>query len=309
MEKEIIVDCHSNIGNDYYWRDANIDEYVNIITDQKIDVGLLMPVPGQTIPDNHLKRFLIWSVDEKMKIKYLSDSLGNEIVNPYKEVNEYVSKLIINKKTNKRLEFIPLIHPTFDTPEYILSLVERYHPLALKIHGVACGIGPNDISKEIIKVLKEMSLPIIVHTDYCMNPKMAIEYMRQRNNPYDWAMFFLKNDLEGYLTHGCRMDFRTFNLVNKYNNLVVGIGPDLKISYERNRWVNSINDKEYLQILKNELEISKIMFDIDYSWNIDYNRNIDCRPIDRMSDYFDNDEKYKVLSKNPERFFKMKERL
>lgn len=307
MKRELIVDCHSHIGKDYFWRESNIDEYLKIVEEQGINLSLLMPVPGQIIPSMPSKRYFIWSADDNGSIKFYSEDNSREIINPYKKVNDYAFEIISKHNTKNNLEFIPLIHPLLDTPEHIISLCEKYHPVALKIHGVACGIGPNDIPSNIINALKTVNLPIIVHTDYCANPQKPIEYMRLKNNPYDWAMFFIKNDLMGYLTHGCRNDLKTFELVNKYRNLVVGIGPELKISQEPHRWVNK-SDKPYLEILKNELSMDKIMFDIDYSWNIDYNDNIDNKPLGRLSNYFTEEEKCKILSKNPKKFFNLNER-
>lgn len=303
MKKELIVDCHSHIGKDYFWRESNIDEYLKIMKSQNIDLALLMPVPGQVIPNMKDKRYFIWSEDKSMKITYHSD-YSKEIINPYAKVNEYIYEIISSRNSQKNLEFVPLIHPLLDTPEYIVCLCEQYKPVALKIHGVACGIGPNDIPRNIIKVLKKINLPIIVHTDYCENPQTSIDYMRLKNNPYDWAMFFIKNDLKGYLTHGCRNDLNTLSLVNKHENLVIGIGPVLKISNETFRWVNKI-DKPYLDIIKDELSIDKIMFDIDYSWNIDSDKNIDFHPVDELSEYFNEEEKCKILSRNPKRFFNL----
>jgi predicted TIM-barrel fold metal-dependent hydrolase len=274
---------------------------------QGIDIAFLMPVPGQVIPASPDKRYFIWQMDENMNIHFNSEDGLKEMKNPYAKVNEYIAKVISSNNGKEKLKFIPLIHPILDTPEYIVSLKDHYNPVALKIHGVACGIGPKDIGKDIIKVLRQLDLPIIVHTDYCENPRTPIEHIRRKNNPYDWAMFFIENDLKGYLTHGCRNDLKTFKLVYKYDNLVVGIGPDLKISNERQRWVDKI-DMEYLDIIRNELPIDKIMFDIDYSWNIDYNNNIDYGAVERLSKYFQGEEKRRILSKNPERFFGLKER-
>ena len=67
---------------------------------------------------------------------------------------------------------------------------------------------------------------------------------------------------------------------------------------------------------KNQTQInSNSMFNINLldkneesSNNIDYNNNIDCKPVDRLSEHFNDDEKRKILSKNPIRFFKFKER-
>ena len=307
MKKESIIDCHSHIGKDYYWRESNISEYLKIMEKQKIDLSLLMPVPGQVIPDMPNKRYFFWTANGKNNIRFHSDCCFQEIINPFAQVNDYIHEVVSLNNKNKNLKFIPIIHPLLDTPEHIISIYEKYQPVAFKIHGVACGIGPKDIPEKVIRILKKIDLPIIVHTDYCENPKTPIEYIRFKNNPYDWALFFIINDIKGYLTHGCRNDLKTFELVNKNDNLVVGIGPELKISNQKNRWVNKIN-KPYLEIIKSGLSIDKILFDIDYSWNIDCDDNIDYKPVDRLSEHFNEEEKCKILSKNPKKFFELKER-
>lgn len=302
-ESRLIIDAHSHIGQDYYWRNATLSEYLKLLNNNHIDIGMLMPVPGATLPGDNLKRYFIWEKDNDGNTTYLSDFYGEVSKNPYILVNESTYSEIKHHGTKKRIEFVPLIHPILDNEDYLYYIKERYNPLALKIHGIGCGCCPKDISKDYINTLKKIDLPIIVHTDYCTNPGSPIEKLRKDNNPYDWAKFFIDNDLKGYLTHGCRVDLKTLELVNKNENLIVGIGPDLKISKERYRWIDNIKDKEYLKIIRDNLDKEKIVFDIDYSWNVRRKKYIDLHPMDRVNEVFTEEEKKYVLGLNAKKFF------
>lgn len=306
MENNLIIDAHSHIGQDYFWRNASLDEYLKLLSDNHVDIGMLMSVPGPTLVGDKTKRYFIWEKDDLGNTTYLSDFYNKDFKNPYLVVNELTYNQIKNCNATQRLEFIPLIHPILDDEDYLRFLVERYKPLALKLHGIGCGCGPKDISKNYINKLKEIDLPIIVHTDYSKNPLNPTDKLRRENNPYDWANFFIDNDLKGYLTHGCRADLKTLDLVNKHDNLIVGIGPDYKINEEKNRWVDDIKDIEYLKLLRDNLNIEKIVFDIDYSWNLGSDDELDLHPMARVNEVFNDDERKLVLGLNAKRFFDIK---
>ena len=275
-----IIDSHSHIGFDYLWGEANIDTYINLLKFQNISSALVMPTPGNVIVGTKNLRYFYWTFD-KGKYIYNSDL---SLKNPYKELNEYVYNKVNDKEVRDiKLYFIPLIHPVFDTPTHIKKTIERYNPVAIKFHGIAGGFWPEIVKSNVIEKLRYANLPIIIHTDYSHFPNVPIEKLRALNNPYNWANFIIRNKLKGYLTHGSRVDFKTFELVNNNDNLVIGIGPDLKISNERSRWVN-YSSKEYLKILKDYVSHNKILFDIDYSWNvIGKEKKLDYNAVERVS--------------------------
>jgi len=303
VDHDIVIDAHSHIGKDYFWMDSNLSGYLELLSNNQVDIGMLMPVPGETLAGDRSKRYFFWEKDMDGNTTYVSDFYRKDFKNPYLLINEMTYSEIKNSDTKQRLEFIPLIHPLLDEEDYLYYMVERYNPLALKMHGIGCGCGPKDIGKEYINHLKKINLPIIVHTDYSKDPTIPVDKLRRDNNPYDWARFFIDNDLKGYLTHGCRVDLKTFDLVNKNDNLIVGIGPDLMISEEKFRWVDDIDDVQYLKILRDHLATQKIVFDIDYSWNIKAKNDLDLHPMDRVNEVFDHDEKKLVLGLNAKRFF------
>lgn len=306
MGENKIIDSHSHIGIDYLWGKAEFEKYIELLEKQSISIGLVMPVPGPSLIHNQNKRYFYWDINKQGKIIYNSD-VYSKLINPYKEINEHIFNKIKLSKSGLRIEFIPMIHPIIDTCDYLEYIKDKYKPLALKIHGIGGGYGPGSISNETIKVLKKLDLPLIIHTDYSNNSNDGIDYLRNINTPYKWAEFILKHELKGYLTHGCRLDSKTFNLVNKNDNLVIGIGPDIKINNERFRWVENCNNKEYLEIIRDQLDHNKILFDLDYSWNvIDKDKNIDNSAVNRISSFFPKKEKEKILSRNAIKFFNIK---
>lgn len=91
-------------------------------------------------------------------------------------------------------------------------------------------------------------------------------------------------------------------MINSSSNLVIGIAPDLKIVRETFKHVNK-TDKPYLEFIKNNVDRSKILFDIDYSWNVDENNNLDTNFLERINQYFNEEQKELILSKNAINFF------
>lgn len=45
------------------------------------------------------------------------------------------------------------------------------------------------------------------------------------NSAYSWAKWLVKNDLVGYLVHGDRLELKALDIINKYDNIAVGIAP------------------------------------------------------------------------------------
>jgi len=174
--------------------------------------------------------------------------------------------------------------------------------VALKIHGIGSGIGPTDISNEFIKIIKKFELPIIVHTDCDLGKgSIAMQYVRNQNSAKKWATFFLKHEISGVLNHGASLDRETFDMVNKSNLLKVALGPDRVACLDQNRvYVDCLqNYKNYLIFLKENLDISKIIYDADYNWNLINEDKEDYESVQRILEVFEKTTDYeKVLSKN-----------
>ena len=303
-----IIDSHSHIGYDWCWGKSDIEGYEKVSRIEGITTALLMPAPGQ-IDFKTGKRIILYEYD-KNGFTYsseLTDKLPNTRI-----INKQIHDIIKSYNGDLNIKFIPLIHPLLDNSEYLYELIELYNPVAFKIHGVATRVIPSLITKEFITHLKIIGIPIIVHTDYLNNCNSIFDSIRNENSGYNWCKFFVNNDLRGYITHGSRLDPQAFEMINKNENLVIGCGPDSLMKNNRNRLfndlINDLNDINILKILKENLNIDKILFDIDYSWNVknSQSKEIDYDGVNRVKDIFSNKHEYeKVLSLNAKRFFKI----
>lgn len=299
MQNNNIVDCHSHIGNDWVWGKSTFDGYIKLIDRIGVNVSLLMPVPGQLDFETGSKRLLRWKY-ENNKFNYWSEK--ENTVPSSKLFNEPVYDIISKYQGDKRLFFVPFIHPVLDTVDYLYEIVKKYKPVAFKIHGVACGVIPSLFGKKFIEALKDIDIPVIVHTDYSED----VDSIQYKNNSLSWAKFFVKNKIKGYLTHAARVDMETWNLVNDNDNIVVGVGPDLLISSRKHTLKDS--DKfsldNVLEMLNEKVDVNKMMFDIDYSWNVkNENKELDYEMIDRIKKIFGEERAAKILSSNPIKFF------
>ncbi len=294
-----IIDCHSHIGNDWIWGESNIEKYILLAKELGISKSLLMPSPGQ-VDYKTLKNRLLCYKYEKDKFEYWSQ-VSKECLSS-RFINDKTFDIISTYKDEHNIYFVPFIHPILDTPEYLYELKEKYNPVAFKIHGVASGITPEIFNQDFINALKKINIPIIVHTDYS-NDTNSIQY---KNSAYLWARFFIENDLKGYLAHAARFDTKAWDLVNRNDNLVIGLGPDLLIYQRKNSFKdgNILPDVGTLKLLHDNLDINKIMFDVDFSWNVvDETKKMDFDMIDRVTREFGEKDSEKVLSLNPKNFF------
>lgn len=262
----LIIDAHSHIGNDYYHGSANIDEYVELMRKSGIHAGLLMSVPSPLYYENgEKKEYFRWELKDKF--------IYHGSLNPYKEANDFVFDSIKANNSDINLFYVMMIHPVFDTIEYIRKEIESKSPVALKIHGVGSGISAENMSEALTNLIKEYDIPVIVHTDYengQTDMPYFLHYAININNARYWAHYFHKNRIRGILNHGCALDPVACNLVNNSPYLKVGLGPD----YLNNQEVNRLNiDKQevlkkgYLRLLKERIMLTKILFDVDYNWN------------------------------------------
>lgn len=96
--------------------------------------------------------------------------------------------------------------------------------------------------------------------------------------------------------------------VNKSEKIMVGLGPDLDISKDFFK-VDIPKDEylkiEYLKYLRKKLISTKILFDIDYNWNVDKNNNIDNNSIQRVSETWSGNDLNNILYKNALNFFEL----
>ena len=191
-----------------------------------------------------------------------------------------------------------MFHPIMDDPNLFERMLEEIDPIALKIHGIGSGICANDIPLEFIKIIKKHELPLIVHTDCDLgnNFDQSMIWVRNINNAKVWTEFFVRNEIYGTLNHGANLDIETFKLINKSPFVKVALGPSEISCLDSNRTYIDCKKsyKIYLQILRDYLDSSKIIYDADYNWNIPS----DYESVDRVKEIFNQYETEMILSSN-----------
>lgn len=313
----MFIDTHSHIGIDYYFKGAKLEDYDAFCVQNKIDKSVLMPMPWPVYNQGNKEIVpLIWEHENFRKINYYKLIIENETIkkepankNPYQCINEFYLKLIC-KDFETKLYFAPLIHGVLDEPYYLEKLLLNKNVVATKMHGFSGGFFKDDVKKELIEVIKAFDIPIIFHTSvYNYNYGYGAEtrYWRNKCSPKDWAEFIIKYDLKGVLNHGACLDLETIKLVNKNPNIMIGIGPDLdisqdpfKVSLEKNTFLK----EGYLNLLKKYVNPDRLLFDVDYNWNVDQTGFIDNCSINRIMSTWNYEDSQKILSKNALAFYK-----
>jgi len=273
-----IIDSHSHLGLGLNKKIATIDDYKRIRNNLGITYSLLMPQP---IFD-----------DEIPKSEQLFDQINNNI---YEE---------IIKNKDDSISFVPMVSSIYTSPNKLEKYIEMYNPLALKIHMKSDNSNPDLISLAWIRIIKKYDLPIIVHTDYSKNNNSNLEKLKNLNSSLNWMLFFEKYDIKGYLTHGARLNKYVLENINKSNNILIGIGPDLLLKNYSPKCLEQRG--EYLKILYDNVDPSKLVFDIDFNWNIDLNGSIDLNSITRLEKYWNDEQLRKILCENSKNFFNIK---
>lgn len=315
----MIIDAHSHVGKDYYFSGTTLESYDDFCKKNNIDIGLLMPMPWPVYEDDDKEVCsLVWEHENYKLIRYYKlvnengEIVKKEVVsNPYKNINEYYYNLITNSKTNTKIEFVPLIHGALDEASYVEDIIKKFSPVAIKFHGFSSGFFKEDVKPELVKVIRYYDVPLILHTSvYAYNDGYGFEtkYWRNKCSPNNWAMFLLENNLRGILNHGACLDTEITNLVNKCDNIMIGIGPDLDISLDPYKVLTPREEylkRGYLNILKELVNPEKLLFDIDFNWNTDNHGNIDDKSIGRILNTWSYSDSEKILYKNAKNFYKI----
>lgn len=308
----MIIDGHSHIGKDYYFGGNDLGNYDEYCKQNKIDIGLLMPMPWPVLEsDENELCSLIWEYNKFMNYyKITCDKKQIIDKNPYENINFYYYNQILNTKTNTIIHFVPLIHGVLDDSYYVENLIKTMNPIAVKFHGFASGFFCDDVKSDIIDILRFYEMPIILHTsvyNYNYGYGADTKYFRNKCSPSSWLSFLEKNNLKGVLNHGACLDEEVINKVNKNDNIMIGIGPDLDISLDYYKVLtkkDTFLNKGYLNLLKEKADINKLVFDVDYNWNVNELGKIDNDFYDRISRVFKDSEMDKIFYDNALSFYK-----
>ncbi len=307
----MIIDGHSHFGVDYYNGKIRIQDYAEFAKENKINVGLLMPSPW---PMTDEVVSLLWEYKEDGFNYFSIDKDGKRVSvvkNPYEIVNyQYKDMLKQANSDDLKLFYVPLVHGVLDEPYYVERMLCNKKIPAIKFHGFGSGFSPEMVSGEIIELLRYFDVPIIVHTsiyNYDYGYGADTKFWRNEQHPLRWAKFIMDNGLTGVLNHGACLNEETIKLVNSYDGLMVGIGPDLDISrdyFKIDLPKQLYQDIIYLKYLKDKLLTDKILYDVDYGWNKDPDTGLpDNNSVNRVINIFKNDSD-KVLYKNAKCFYK-----
>src|SRR5574344_956151 len=296
VNKEIVVDSHSHIGKDIFHGESALNDYINFAKKSGIDIGILMTVPSPCKSlDDVNSRFMYWKYDGE-KMSYYGEK------NPFFELNYELNNLV-RKESNDKLVllFAATFHPIMDDIDYFEKMVNDNAPVAIKIHGIGSGVGPKDINIDYIDLIKSLDIPVIVHTDCDFGKgSQSMQYVRNINRAIEWANFFNKNKIKGILNHGASLDKKTFDLVNKSEYLRIAIGPDKIACIDNNRlFIDCLgNYKNYLQFIKDNVDISKLIYDADYNSNLPNIDDSDYDSVSRVKEIFNNTDLGKAVGRN-----------
>ena len=320
------IDSHSHIG----YEDAEeivgknimmpylptFSEYVQLAKKNSVEKVLFAPCTSPMIIDkirHFTKVYYLWEYVNG-KFRYFSEMVNNGKIirgeiskNPYIEVNEKLFKYLKSLKSEISIEFIPAISLYFDTPDYIEKLLSA-KVKGLKVHGISTGLYDlNRVNQDILSLLKKSGIPLVIHTDFIQDPKTPIDYLYSENNPINWLKLLVKNDIKGYLVHGCRLSSECSRIMKDNNGeFLTGISPDILLANEPERLMTKTDN--YLNTLFSMFDIDMVAFDLDYNWN--YTDRVtytyDDEQLNRLNKLgLSDNDKEKVLKRNSERFFNL----
>ena len=300
------IDGHSHFGQDKFWvHDGEVDHYVKKAKENGIGACLAMPVPCPVFHEDGKEEILSYYEADSDGIKHyhVEKRPDKEIwiphlqgTNPYKKANDAIYKMCQERK-DFQFEYVPLLHPKYYSEEDIAENVKKGAKI-FKIHGIASGVNPQEISPEFFHLLEKYGAKLIVHTDYSSKEDLA-----SQNSAMNWIKVLEKYHIKAYLAHAARLDPEAIDIINNDYRFIVGLGPD---RYMSNIGLNYQRPDDYLQTVFDSFEPHKVVFDMDYPWNIrGINREIrnidlgmDWRTVERLDKYLGPEEKEKVLKRN-----------
>ncbi len=315
-----IIDIHSHVFKDFMGPNCDISEYAQFATKLGVTTCLLAPSPCPAEKGDegsfYSARWKFDSDGNKSYVKTTVDTFGNRhdepaSENPYKSVNRQLLQLVKNNPYAMRFLATPLIHPVLDTRNELDYLLSQQETSALKLHGISTHTGPEDISKELIDLLKQHDKPLMVHTDYfTKQPETRAEAAYIKNDPLGWVRLANVTGIKLVALHGACLCAESFQLAKENPNIIFGISPDLLMMSEPERL--KMRTQDYLASLMDIAQPEQLAFDIDYSWNVDTRGdwNPEWDMVSRVLNTanhkgYSKDQIDAVMSANAKRFFKL----
>lgn len=270
------IDAHGHFGKSYLGPESSIEGYLSDA--EKLGIVACIASPGPTpeiTKEGLLFRPCMWAFkgDELIYLEQVCNLESTVIrespanVNPYQAVNDSLIAQIDRLVGKVSIYVMPIHHPILDTAEEISRLLISRKTIALKIHGVSTFTGPEDVNSGIIDTLKRRKKPLVVHTDmYKFEITNPIQKAYRLNDPIKWALWARETKIPTLITHGARLSQEAIQLASEVDNVVIGIAPDLLLGSEPERL--AIEADSYLNALLEIVPPNKLVFDIDYGWNV-----------------------------------------
>lgn len=286
MSKEIpIIDAHGHLGSSFRAPENTLEDYYNEVPKNVIH-SVMSPGPTPIYDRNGDGRLFVparWRIDEKTgKITYRQQYLEKGSLNileedesddnPYAETNDYWINRIEDQNsrgTKPRIHIMPIHHPRLDTPEEVRRVLGDERVIALKVSGLASATIPEDISPEVVAIIKELNKPIIVHTDHFDgDPKTNLQKIYKANDPRKWVSWAKETGIKTLITHAARLSPEAIHSATGCKNIVFGFGPDLLIMAEQYRLFSRTENllKDFFELTLPE-QSDQVVFDHDYGWN------------------------------------------
>lgn len=267
------IDAHGHIGPSYLGPQSDLRDYVSNASKIGVVASIVSPGPTPVVIKDGNENFpCLWKYESGKVIYFQQQNEGGESKqteansNPYHDVNVEMFKKVKGVREIK-MYVMPIHHPILDTTEEVKQMVKVYPSIALKLHGISTFTGPEDVKMETIDLLRKEGKPIIVHTDtYTGAPQSPIHIAYQKNDPIKWVNWARQTGVKTLITHGARLSDEAIALANQTPNVKVGIAPDLLIMSEPERLF--IKTSDYLTELLSRVNPEKLLFDIDFGWNV-----------------------------------------
>lgn len=303
-----IIDAHSHFGIDNFWpNNGTLEEYLKYAKLIGISEVYAMPVSCPVIFNNHYRICPLIHGEYKENMDYFKIVSNNKYHykipinsndNPYKLANDMMYNICKNT-TSIKMNYIPLIHPYYYNIDDIINNITKDAKM-FKIHGISMGIIPDKINNRFFKIIESCKIPLLIHTDYSLDDNLL-----SSNSAYNWYKILKKYDIKVYFAHAARLDKKVIDIVNHDNRYVLGIGPDRYLSCDNQ---NVITPLDYLDYCFTYINIDKIVFDLDYPWNIHSfdDMSLDWNSKSRIDSKLSETEKIKIYSKNINNFINKK---